>query len=36
MKMKDVIAATGLPEKTIRYYEDRTLITPETYRQTGR
>ena len=36
MKMKEVIAATGLPEKTIRYYEDRALITPETYRQNGR
>ena len=36
MKMKEVIAATGLPEKTIRYYEDRTLITPDTYRQNGR
>lgn len=36
MKMKEVIAATGLPEKTIRYYEERALITPETYRQNGR
>ena len=36
MKMKEVMAATGLPEKTIRYYEDRGLITPETYRQNGR
>lgn len=36
MKMKDAIKATGLPEKTIRYYESRGLVTPETYRQNGR
>ena len=36
MKMKEAISATGLPEKTIRYYEDRGLVTPETYRQNGR
>ena len=36
MKKKEVIAATGLLEKTIRYYEERALITPETYRQNGR
>lgn len=36
MKIKEVISATGVPEKTIRYYEERGLITPRTYRQNGR
>ena len=36
MKIKEVMTATGLTEKTIRYYEERALITPETYRQNGR
>ncbi|MDD6023385.1 MAG: MerR family transcriptional regulator [Oscillospiraceae bacterium] len=36
MKMKEVMRATNLPEKTIRYYEERGLVTPETYRQNRR
>lgn len=36
MKMKEVMQATNLPEKTIRYYEERGLVTPETYRQNRR
>jgi DNA-binding transcriptional MerR regulator len=36
MKMKEVIAQTGIPEKTVRYYEARGLIHPETQRRNGR
>jgi DNA-binding transcriptional MerR regulator len=36
MKMKEVIAQTGIPEKTVRYYEARGLIHPETQRKNGR
>lgn len=36
MKMKEVMKATNLPEKTIRYYEERGLVTPKTYRQNMR
>ena len=36
MKMKEIVSRTGLSERTIRYYEDRGLITPETYRYNGR
>ena len=36
MKMKDVILKTGLPEKTIRYYELRGLVRPATERRNGR
>ena len=36
MKIKEVMKQTGLPERTIRYYEERGLIQPETYRNNGR
>jgi MerR family copper efflux transcriptional regulator len=36
MKIKEVMQQTGLPENTIRYYESRGLITPETQRRNGR
>jgi DNA-binding transcriptional MerR regulator len=36
MKIKEVTQQTGLPENTIRYYESRGLITPETQRRNGR
>ena len=36
MKIKEVIKQTGLPERTIRYYEERGLIQPDTYRNNGR
>lgn len=36
MKMKEVILQTGLPEKTIRFYESRGLVHPATDRRNGR
>ena len=36
MKIKDVISQTGIPEKTIRYYESQGLIHPVTERRGGR
>ena len=36
MKIKEVMAATGLQETTIRYYERMGLISPETQRRNGR
>lgn len=36
MRIKEVMQKTGLPERTIRYYEERGLIHPETYRINGR
>ncbi len=36
MKIKEVISQTGIPEKTIRYYEERGLVTPVTERRNGR
>lgn len=36
MKMKEVILQTGLPEKTIRFYESRGLVHPATERRNGR
>lgn len=36
MKMKEVIQQTGLPEKTIRFYESRGLVHPATERRNGR
>ncbi len=36
MKMKDVVAATGLSEKTIRYYEIKGLIAPHLEYRNGR
>ena len=29
MKIKEVASVTGLTEKTIRFYEEKQLITPE-------
>lgn len=36
MKMKEVISATGLTERTIRYYETRELIAPITEMRNGK
>jgi DNA-binding transcriptional MerR regulator len=36
MKIKEATQQTGLHENTIRYYESRGLITPETQRRNGR
>ena len=36
MKMKEVVARTGLSEKTIRFYEERGLVKPETEWRNGR
>ncbi len=36
MKIKEVMQKTGIPEKTIRYYETRGLITTATERRNGR
>lgn len=36
MKIKEVMLQTNIPEKTIRYYESRGLISTETARRNGR
>lgn len=36
MKMKEVVARTGLSEKTIRFYEDKGLVTPKKEWRNGR
>ena len=36
MKIKEVAKATGLTEKTIRYYENRGLVIPQAREQNGR
>lgn len=36
MKMKDVIARTGIPERTVRFYEEKGLIQVPTERRNGR
>ena len=36
MKIKEVAKATGLTEKTIRYYEHRGLVIPESKELNGR
>ena len=36
MKIKEVAKATGLTEKTIRYYENRGLVIPQAKELNGR
>ncbi|HIR57741.1 MAG TPA: MerR family transcriptional regulator [Candidatus Gallacutalibacter pullicola] len=36
MKIKEISALTGLTERTIRFYEERSLIQPRTERRNGR